>query len=107
MLTRFLFICLICWCVVHGCAAPPEPGAAASTFLRSVDLIEMTDKMAQSFASDTLIGNRWSDDQPWVISIFRIVNHQSDHSRAREVALHRALARHVVAVGFDSAAQHC
>lgn len=65
-----------------GCAmAPPQ---ARTTFLRSVDLVEMTDRMAQSFANDEVIGRRTSADEPWVISIHRVVNHTNQIIPERE-----------------------
>jgi hypothetical protein len=65
-----------------GCATTPP--AARTTFLQSVDLINMTDRMAQSFAQDEVIGERTKDDEPWVISIDRIVNHTNQIIPERE-----------------------
>lgn len=54
-----------------SCGPPPE---ARTTFLQSVDLIDMTDEMAQRFAADPAISSRMPDDDAWVISIDRMVN---------------------------------
>jgi hypothetical protein len=58
--------------VLTGCGGGPPK--ARTTFLRSVDLVDMTDRMAQSFAADGTIGARTEADDPWVISIYRVVN---------------------------------
>jgi hypothetical protein len=59
-------------CVTLGaCGGAPK---VRTTFLTSVDLVEMTDRMAQSFAQDQVIGSRTSQSRPWVISIDRIHN---------------------------------
>jgi hypothetical protein len=68
-----------------------------TTFLRSVDLIDMTDKMAQSFASDPVIGQRSAADQPWVISISRVVNHTNQIIPDREKWLYIARLRAMLA----------
>jgi hypothetical protein len=44
---------LLLWALlIGGCGGPPK---AQTTFLRSVDLVDMTDRMAQSFAVDEVI----------------------------------------------------
>ena len=55
----------------HGCSAAPK---VKTTFLSSVDLIDMTDRMAASFAADEVVGERTSQSPPWVISIHRAQN---------------------------------
>ena len=57
--------------VFFGCGSTPR---VRTTFLGSIDLVEMTDTLAQRFAADDVITNRTADDPPWVISIDRISN---------------------------------
>lgn len=55
-----------------GCAGgPPE---VRTTFLRAVDLIEMTDRMAASLAGAPAITERGPDSDRWVVSMERISN---------------------------------
>jgi hypothetical protein len=54
-----------------GCGATPLP---KTTFLGSVDLVDMTEQMSRSFANDPRIAGRTADDEPWVISIHRVAN---------------------------------
>jgi hypothetical protein len=78
-----------------GCAAaPPVP---RTTFLRSVDLIDMTDRMAMSFAGDEVIGRRLPGDEPWVISIHRVANHTNQVIPEREKWLYVARLRSLLA----------
>ncbi len=63
-----------------SCAAP----AARTPFLKSVDVVEMTDRMAESFAGDPVIGARNADNEPWVISIDRVANHTNQIVPSRE-----------------------
>ncbi|MFK7961036.1 MAG: hypothetical protein AB8G96_10975 [Phycisphaerales bacterium] len=58
--------------IAGGCATTPP--VARTTFLRSVDLIEMTDRMAERMTSDPVIGARTPASDPWTISIERIAN---------------------------------
>lgn len=67
--------------IFTGCAAPPQ---ARTTFLNSADLVNMTDRMAESFTRDSVIGRRSSDDEPWVISVYRVVNHTNQIIPERE-----------------------
>jgi hypothetical protein len=76
-----------------GCS-PPQ---VRTTFLRSVDLIEMTDTMAQSLARDDLITARQPDDEPWVISMYRVVNHTNQIIPDREKWLYLARLRALLA----------
>jgi hypothetical protein len=64
-----------------GCGRPPT---ARTTFLNSVDLVHMTDQMAQSFATDERLSQRSPSDEPWVISIYRVVNHTNQIIREDE-----------------------
>lgn len=73
-----------------GCGGPPAPH---TTFLRSVDLIDMTDRMAESFAADDRIGLRTSGSEPWVISLFRVQNHTNQIIRENEKWLYLARLR--------------
>ncbi len=68
-----------------------------TTFLRSVDLVEMTDRMAQSFAGDDVIGRRSGEDEPWIFSISRIANHTNQIIPEREKWLYVARLRAMLA----------
>ncbi len=63
-----------------GCAPP----AVRTTFLQSVDLVDMTDRMAQSFAGDTAIAGRDAESPPWIISIDRVANYTNQVMPQRE-----------------------
>ncbi len=76
-----------------GCAAP----AARTTFLRSVDLIDMTDRMAQSFARDPVIGRRSPGEEPWVVSVYRVTNHTNQIIPDREKWLYVGRLRAMLA----------
>lgn len=81
--------------LLSGCAtAPPR---MHTTFLRSVDLIDMTDRMAQSFAGDEVIGKRSPNDEPWVISVYRIINHTNQIIPDGEKWLYTARLRALLA----------
>lgn len=56
---------------MSGCSPPKTQ----TTFLRSVDLVEMTDQMALSFAAAPVVAARSFDSPRWVISIDKITNH--------------------------------
>lgn len=64
-----------------GCGGPPR---ANTPFLTSVDLVHMTDRMSESFADDEIINKRTQDHEPWVISIYRVVNHTNQIIRENE-----------------------
>lgn len=89
-----IFACCLLVAALAGCGGPPK---ARTTFLRSVDLIDMTDRMAQSFASDERIGRRTGDDAPWIISIHRIVNHTNQVIREPEKWLYVGRLRAMLA----------
>lgn len=55
-----------------GCASGPP--VVRTTFLQSVDLVEMTDRMAASLAEAPAITDRTPDSPRWVVSMDRIVN---------------------------------
>lgn len=84
-----------------GCGGPPK---VRTTFLNSIDLIDMTDRMAESFAHDEVIGRRTPDDDPWVISIYRVQNHTNQIIPEREKWLYIARLRAKLAQS-DIAAQ--
>ncbi len=81
-----------------GCSPP----AARTTFLRSVDLVDMTDRMAESFAADAVLGRRTPGSAPWVVSIDRAVNHTNQVMPSREKWLYVARLRALLA-GSDLA----
>ncbi len=72
-----------------GCAAPE----VRTTFLGSVDLVDMTDHMADSFAADPVIGRRSEASETWVISIDRVVNHTNQIIPVREKWLYTTRMR--------------
>jgi hypothetical protein len=78
---------------LSGCAAPQTN----TTFLRSVDLTSMTDRMAQSFANGAHLGARTGEDEPWVISMYRVVNHTNQIIPDREKWLYLARLRAILA----------
>ena len=53
-----------------GCSTP----TTRTSFLRSVDLVEMTDSMSMKLAGDPVIQSRTPADDPWVISLNRVAN---------------------------------
>lgn len=67
--------------ILGGCGGPPK---VRTTFLRGVDLVDMTDRMAQSFAEDDVIGRRTPESEPWIISVYRVVNHTNQIMREPE-----------------------
>ena len=67
--------------IVLATCAPPT---TRTTFLQSADLVEMTDRMAESFAHDAALGGRRPDGEPWVISVHRVVNHTNQIIPERE-----------------------
>jgi hypothetical protein len=73
-----------------GCGRPPE---ARTTFLRSVDLVDMTDHMSQSFAADEVIGARGPGETAWIVSIDRVVNNTNQIIRDDEKWLYVARLR--------------
>ncbi len=76
-----------------GCSAPE----VRTTFLGSVDLVDMTDQMAESFAGDTVIGGRSPASEPWVVSIDRVVNHTNQIIPGREKWLYTTRLRALLA----------
>ena len=63
-----------------GCSAPE----VRTTFLGSVNLVDMTDHMADSFAANPVIGRRSEASETWVVSIDRVVNHTNQIIPVRE-----------------------
>jgi hypothetical protein len=84
-----------CLCVcgllllLTGCGGP----TANTTFLNSVDLVAMTDHMAESFAADDVMGKRTPRDSPWVVSIDRVHNLTNQIIPEREKWLYVARLR--------------
>lgn len=66
---------LILWTLLLQCACATTPPRIQTTFLQSVDLVDMTDRMAESFVRDPIISARTTSEERWVISISRVVNH--------------------------------
>ncbi len=84
-----------------GCFRPPE---ARTTYLSSVDLLDMTDRMAESFAADPVIGRRSSGDDRWVVSIDRVANRTNEIIPDREKWLYVGRLRAILAesgIGAD------
>lgn len=65
-------LCLCMSMALAACGASPH---ARTTFLNSVDLVDMTDRMAESFAADERMSARTSQSPPWVISMDRMHNY--------------------------------
>ena len=90
---RSVAIVCVAWLLV-GCNSTPK---AHTTFLRSVDLVDMTDTMAQAFANEPLISSRTAGDSPWIISMYRVVNHTNQIIPDREKWLYLARLRALLA----------
>jgi hypothetical protein len=82
-----------CSLALLSCACASDPPVARTTFLDSVDLIEMTDRMAQSFSLDEDIAGRDGDSESWVVSMNRIENHTNQIIPEREKWLYVARLR--------------
>jgi len=80
--------------MASGCGGPPK---ARTTFLNSVDLINMTDQMAGSLAQHPVICARTMNDTPWIISINRVSNQTNQIIPEREKWLYIARLRTVLA----------
>lgn len=72
-----------------GCSPP----TVRTTFLGSVDLVDMTDQMAESFANDPVIGQRTAASERWVISIDQVVNGTYQIMPSREKWLYTSRLR--------------
>jgi len=79
--TIVVILLLLSTTVLTACGGPPK---VRTPFLRSVDLVDMTDRMAESFAQSEVIRQRTPDDEPWVISIYRVINHTNQIIPDRE-----------------------
>lgn len=77
-----------------GCGGRPK---IRTPFLQSVDLVEMTDRMAESFTAAEVISSRSPDDDPWVTSIYRVVNHTNQIIPEREKWLYVGRLRAMLA----------
>ena len=81
----------VCWLMMlFGCGGVPKTG---TTFLNSVDLVEMTDRMAESFAADATMSARSPQSTPWVVSIDRMHNFTNQVIPEREKWLYIARLR--------------
>lgn len=80
LLLRLTAMVMTPW-LIMGCTSPPQ---VRTTFLNSVDLVAMTDQMAESFVQDEVIAERTPQLEPWVISIDRIRNHTNQIIPDRE-----------------------
>jgi hypothetical protein len=83
-------LCLCGLLFLAACGGAPK---ASTTFLNSVDLIDMTDRMAESFAGDEVMGKRTPQSSPWVISINRVHNFTNQIIPDREKWLYIARLR--------------
>jgi hypothetical protein len=83
---------LISLSVLLSACASGAP-VARTTFLDSIDLIEMTDRMAQSFSAHEAIASRRPESERWVISMNRIENHTNQIIPDREKWLYVARLR--------------
>lgn len=86
-------LCLCGSIALAGCSGAPK---ARTTFLNSVDLIEMTDRMAESFASDEGMRERSSQSSQWIVSIDRMHNLTNQVIPEREKWLYIARLRAVL-----------
>ena len=86
-----LILFIVIMLMLAGCAH--RPPAAQTTFLNAVDLQDMTDRMAMSFAEDPEIASRDSTSPPWIISINRMTNHTNEIIPNREKWLYVARLR--------------
>jgi hypothetical protein len=77
--------------LLAGCGGPPR---ANTTFLRSVDAVDMTDRMARSFAADADIGG---GTEPWIISLHRVANQTNQLIPEREKWLYMGRLRALLA----------
>lgn len=84
--------------VIVACAGACSPPQARTPFLRSVDLVDMTDHVAQSFAGDPAIGARDGRQEAWVVSIDKVVNHTNQIIPQREKWLYVSRLRAMLAV---------
>lgn len=78
-----------------GCATSPPQ--TRTTFLRSVDLVEMTDELAQSFAASPAVQSRTPDSEPWTISLDRLTNRTNQIIREGEKWLYLVRLRGLLA----------
>lgn len=70
-------LAMACRTVVVACAALAaacSPPKAQTPFLRSVDMVEMTGRMAQSFTATPAIAERTVRSPRWLISIDKVAN---------------------------------
>lgn len=92
--TTVVILLLLCTTVLTACGGPPK---VRTPFLRSVDLIDMTDRMAESFTASEVIRQRSPENDPWVISIYRVINHTNQVIPDREKWLYIGRLRAMLA----------
>lgn len=66
-----IFVLVVVVATVAASCAPPK---ARTTFLTSVDLVDMTERMSASFAVTPAIADRARESPRWIISIDRVDN---------------------------------
>ena len=80
-----------------GTCAGCSPPTTRTTFLESVDLVDMTDSMAESFAGDPVISRRTQASGRWVISIDQVANRTYQLMPSREKWLYTTRLRALLA----------
>lgn len=80
--------------LLTGCGGAPKIN---TTFLNSVDLVDMTDRMAESFSHTSAVAQRTPQSDPWVISMYRVQNHTNQIIPDREKWLYLARVRALLA----------
>jgi hypothetical protein len=89
--------------VLSGCGGAP---AARTTFLQSVDLVNMTDRMAESFSHNDAITRRSPSDPPWIVSFSKIENQTNQIIPEREKWLYIGRLRALLAESDVAKAHH-
>ncbi len=70
-----VMLCLAVLTAMTGCS-PPQVN---TTRLGAVDLVAMTDQMAASLVNQPEIAARSADAEPWVVTIYRVINRTNDY----------------------------
>ena len=87
----------VAFAVVMMAVAGCSPPTTRTTFLESVDLVDMTDSMAESFAGDPVISRRTQASGRWVISIDQVANRTYQLMPSREKWLYTTRLRALLA----------